>query len=716
MRPFLCWRSHFTFAPYEHQPKKIEAARFYVYARGMKRNALLLALLPAFVAVQLLFVWAYLTHEKTPHFWDYAMYASMAIGLFAQESLGATWAVFRESFARDYNLLFALPSQIGFALFGPNRTVFILTNAAIFLTLHQVALAFVLKSVFRLSFLRALGAALLGSALIPFLWYPLLQGYPDNGAAAALMFALGLGLRKRRDWAYALLLGALVGLAILLRRHYAYPGLALLAVLALADALPALRQTGRERLKSLGGAFGHAFWAGASALGLLVLTEPVYMREMVLTDFISLYKSYERPAPYFLLFALDRVGPLLFAGVCGGGLLAWRARPGSRREIAIVSGFTALWLVLWCLGPAQAGEHYLISVLPLFCLVGLYGLFSAARGRALLAFLVILFAANSVQAFWPRPLTALPSDPPRLGLLSEPRPPWVRTDYDVLKELALHIAQTTSDDDKIVVAASSFILNHNILQALYLGELRDVRPALRLVRAPEIDGKEPPPFDVYALANVYVVPEPPQYHLDPAGQKVVTALAGVFPPGPVASSLFRKDPLAFELMRGVKVSLWRREPWTPAGLIEGVQKMAALAGGAQDWLPVASGAGSRLVDLPTEPTQILGELSSRARAARYLFAQPLKAGRYRLAMQLDAQSACQNLAVAALLKNPLGATASTQALSPTVIPGPLYLPFEVEAAPYLELEIRAEPQSPCRFLLSGLRLESFGLPNRSRSD
>ena len=88
----------------------------------------------------------------------------------------------------------------------------------------------------------------------------------------------------------------------------------------------------------------------------------------------------------------------------------------------------------------------------------------------------------------------------------------------------------------------------------------------RFPKNPQIDHEEPAPFDAFAGSTVYIVPTPPQYHLDPAGQRVITAAANQFPPPPSRVSMFHADKELFHLADGATVTVWRRDPWTPDAL------------------------------------------------------------------------------------------------------------------------------------------------------
>jgi len=163
-------------------------------------------------------------------------------------------------------------------------------------------------------------------------------------------------------------------------------------------------------------------------------------------------------------------------------------------------------------------------------------------------FIAAALMAHIVFVFSPRIKFPLPSDPPRLSLLAQPRPPWQRTDLDDLKRLALYIKETTSPEDRIAVVGSSFIFNQDLLQRVYIEALHDYTTPLRFIPIPEADGQQDPPFNVFASANVYIVPDKPQYHLPPQGQKVITSFWRVLNS---EDSFFKKEPFSVTLMNDV---------------------------------------------------------------------------------------------------------------------------------------------------------------------
>lgn len=75
-----------------------------------------------------------------------------------------------------------------------------------------------------------------------------------------------------------------------------------------------------------------------------------------------------------------------------------------------------------------------------------------------------------------------------MGLLSAPRPPVVRTDYDALTALGRALMASTQPDDRIYVVASSFYLNQDLLARVFADALREPAMAARFQWGPEFDG------------------------------------------------------------------------------------------------------------------------------------------------------------------------------------------------------------------------------------
>ncbi len=680
------------------------------------------ALCALIILAQFMFLALYLGQEEAIHFWDYAMYANMARNLFAAPDSTTALAVFYESFSQNYNLLFAVPSLLSFAIFNPSRDVFILTNFLTYFVAFQCGLAFVLKQLFKQPWSVTLCASTALCALVPFMWYPLFQGYPDHAAAASLTFAVGFTLSEKPRLRDRIATGFFLGLAILFRRHYAYPAIAVIISLALYEAAIATprRWLDKTWIKNK---LGHFILLGVVLIAVLAICEPAYLKEMLFTDYRALYKSYERPPCYFVLFAFSRVGlGLLVLGLAGYGLQIY-LRPKNKRRLLYIAGMAFFWILLWAMGPGQAGDHYLISLLPLFCIVGLFGLGDSLlrqgqKSRALFIVIVLFLVANMIQAFWTGAFS-VPSQTPSFGLLSEARPPWVRGDRDELKRLATYIGETTGDEDRVVVVGSSFIFNQDLMRALYTDVLQDIRPALRFIPAPESDGDQDPPLDAYASGTVFLVATPTQYHLPAEGQRVVTALASRFQPSLYDTNDFKKDDVLFTLDNGVTVEVWRHvNAWLPGRLFQNLLEMRHIKDMPRHWLfEKMGGLGQFAKNTDTQSDIALMKHGHGRLTSSLFYDLPLEEGSYRVIPTVRSADTCNKVVLKGYVREQEGRIVAQQVVPVVQNGGPVHLPFDVPARAnqktFFTLSVITEATNSCTVAIEQLDIRQNdirGLP------
>lgn len=530
-----------------------------------------LYLTPPFFFALFFAVWAYLAAENNVVFWDFAMYFDMAFYLWNQPSFGAGVNVFLESLTQNYNLFFSFPSLLSFSFFDPTRTVFILTNFTTYFMGSLVALALIIRRLFAWHIYKALFVSLTLAPFIPFFWVPLLEGYPDHGATALLLFATALALTPKQSWKDMIIIGGLLGASIVFRRHFAYPVLALLLTMGLFSIFDFLRVSWKEKWSL----FFKYCTLGAALIGTIGLFEPIYFKNMLTTNYLSLYESYAHTAAYFTLYVLSQLGVGLFILSLFGFYILWQTKPKLRHMLLKYVTLILVWFLLWSLGPAQAGHHYLISLLPLLPFIGLAGFLTQSWERLSYriggGILFLFLAVNSLYSFYLAPTFIYPSDKPELGLMSASRIPWVRQDMDELKALAHYVSQQTTNQDRIVTVGSSFTFNQHMLAVLLQGN-----PAQkRLLFAPETDSSQQHPFHAFTYGTLFVVATPTQYHLTPSKQNVVGALASLFPLPEYLGSYYQKENIQFSLDRNVTLTIWRRIKPLPQKVLEKALKHIA---------------------------------------------------------------------------------------------------------------------------------------------
>lgn len=679
----------------------------------------------ALILSQALFVAAYVRHEHTVYFWDHAMYFGLARGGFAAfaHGWGEGFAYFYSSLANDYNLIFALPSFAAFALFGVSRLVFILTNFLVFFVAYEMAVAFVLWRGLRLSPARAVFISIIICSLIPPLWVPLLEGYPDAGAAASIVFAFGLALTETFAFQIArraLIFGAFLALAILLRRHYVYPALALLIASGLIGLFCILREKkAPQRWRQLAHLIGFYALTGVVMAALLAAVAPEFLQRALTIDYTGFYASYKKPALAFLRFAMAGFGFLL-AGTAAFGLLLLAREGGRGKKLVLFAGlFTALDLILWCAGPDEMGHHYILHVLPLLTALGLAGWVfgkwpKAGAPKYLLAgSLALALLANSAFALWFGPGGLMPNDNGAPSFASSPRPPAIRPDYDELLRLAKYLGLTTLPHDRILAIGSSFIFNQDILSNIYTDILDADEMPFRFLQAPEVDRIQAPPLNVFAEADVYVVPGAPQYHLGPQGQHVVTAAADQFPPPASRTDLFSPDDQIFHLMNGVDVKVWRRKNWTPEKLHAALQDIRRDAGESglfpQNWVTLMTPLRAQIVSDGQNFTLAGGIFDQDHKELGLFFDYPLSSGQYRLGFTALTDSNCKAPHFRVRAMTGTGATVIDKSFDPQLAPAETFqfaaLPDHAGENYFLRLDLALEPLQTCRAVIKDLRVE-----------
>jgi hypothetical protein len=690
----------------------------------------------ALLLAQCGFVAAYVLHENTVHFWDYAMYHDWARELFRLwqfDGAGAAWHRLQASMADDYNLLYALPSVLSFALFGDTRLIFIVTNFLCFVLGWQLAMAWLIRRLFMVPWRVAMFWVLAVMLLVPPFWVPLLGGFPDHAASLLIVLALGLMVGPQRGWRYALLLGLCLGFAILLRRHYAYPALAVLATAAVSDGvrvvMPLLLSHGRRRqlalpltwlrrLVIIGASYAVS---GAAVIAVLALLAPDFLQKITSIDYTQLYQSYSSPPLVYLRITLGNFGLLLAMAVAIGLVLLWRRVPAVRQQLVVIIIAGLLSLGLFAFGPAHAGPHYMLHLLPVLCALGLIGLYYALRSfpswlsHFALVIIMVALVSNTGWALWLAPKTIRPQSGQQASLLlSTPNPPERRADLPQLLALAEHLAATSLPNDTILIIGSSHTINQDIIARLLTEQLKRPDVAQRLLGISEVDGRGQPPFDALTQATIYVVPEKPQYHLRPEVQKYIGMLALQFPPNRLWSKLFSEDDASFVLQDQLAINIWRRRAWRPDMLAAAQQSMQDYVGQSQAWTVTQPGDGAAVFD-ENGASRLLAQLTPGQPTAEFFLIAPVQQRRLRLAMEIDGQGVCGKPTLQLTVAAKDGRVISTAKVQPVVMPGLLYQAAEIPAAidvAYLSLALHRDNYhgQNCLVQLNNLKVEAVAKP------
>ena len=528
-------------------------------------------------------------------------------------TLGVGFLVWRST-GWDYSLLPAvLPAPILLALHG-GRVTYIVTCAVLYLVPFVLLLGATAAALAperkRLAFW--IGAA--AAVALPALWLPTLRGYPDAGAGALVAAALVLFLRDmklRWRWTPAAI-GVCLAVAILFRRHFAYPALSLMMVIAgytLVSVVERLRTStpgrpvSRVILEETSGGMRVAAWFP----GALVLLGPGFVVRAVRTNYTDLYASYMKPPAVIASSFGEQFGWAAWILAALGYLAAWHWRALDRRRLAIVLGVLLLTLALWTFRVRQIGVHYALHVVPLIAL-GHFALAwtIAQRARGRLARSLVLVGVtsyaivNAVRAL--APLHGVPRALAHTPWLAASRPPLRWPDYDEIMRLVRDLRSVAGRADPIYVAASGALRSSSVRSAdLMLDD--PFRPGVKagditwgsrlyVPHTPHIDSRDGNPTTALLQARYVVVATPVQYHLSPDEQRIVRTAVEEFTEGRPLARDFELLPDVYTLADGARVRVYRRtRPSTETVALETFAHFRAALGRKYD-RPVLTYLGS----------------------------------------------------------------------------------------------------------------------------
>ena len=568
---------------------------------AFRRRALLtdFMLLAATVTVVLGLTHTYVARERFFYFWDQAHYQSIAERTASafQVSFKEGFDTLRLSYRDDYNALFALPLVPWLTVFGASRMSYemglaLVYQAPLILSWGAVAAHLVLERR-----RAAFWGAVLLALLTPMTWVPALRGFPDAAAATAMALALCLYLRDPgfEKGANLFLIGGLLALSVLIRRHFAYAVVAYFfaaGICALVDAL-GTPQPARERARLFGRRAGRLVLIANAGVIVAVAVAYQYVLRLITFDFTALYTSYENP--------VETVGNWYLEPY--GWIAVWLAAMGwvfgrSVRSIPKdATRFVLLWGVAlvaqWLLHVRQLGVQYTLHVTPLIVFgwlllcATIVDRLSGTPARLLLSLIVGLGATNLVLG-----LTTLgPQDSFALeSLFAGTRAPLVRPDYAEVTRLTQFLRTHSPSPDGVFVVGSSPCLNPDIVRQADVA-LEGRRPgSLDVFSVPNADSDGYYPMGKLLRARYVVLARPFQHHLPVREQEIVKSVYDLFDRGSPLASDFEAVP-GFYRLENCTVSLYRRQrPTTrPAALdaLDRMQAAVAVRPGMQpDWVVV----------------------------------------------------------------------------------------------------------------------------------
>lgn len=542
-------------------------------------------LLIILMLIAMTFTFTYVSNEHTFYWWDYTTYQNLTeakVNDFLESPINALYTTWRST-NRDYSsipTLLLIPFRFAF---GNSRLVYVLSITLLYLFPFVLVIAAIAAKLIP-SHPRAVyySTALL-ILLTPTAWAPTLRGYVDTGAALLIALAILIYLQdvKLKHWWQIVLIGFLLALAPLFRRHFIYDciafftAIALQAIIIFASELRQYPSNARRNLFER--SVRITLTIAATLIALAILGGP-FIKKVINTNFSLMYASYEVSGGEGFRYYGYAYGWVVWILAGLGFVAGIRTRVLAPSVTIFIVIFGSFSLLQWVFVVKQVGVHYtshftLLVVLGLAAFIWTALLTLKDRIRTLvLSFSGVYLILNAVMGLAPVDiLNNTPMRPTRFGMSQIPEiagtklselfsvnyPPLYRTDYDEVVRLIAYLRTVTPKQAPIYIAASSSLLNNNLLESAD-SSLHKQKQKLNFLPVPQVDSRDFYPLDLLLQAQYVVVATPLQYHLRPNEQNVIKVVVDAFNDNWEIAQDFTRLPVQFRLANGTVVKVYKR--------------------------------------------------------------------------------------------------------------------------------------------------------------
>ena len=573
----------------------------------------------------------YVSRERTFYHWDFGRSQHMTTAKaaeFREWPSGAVDSLWR-SFSADYNELFTAPILPFVLLLGDSRLVFVVSMALVYQVPFILAIgAIAVKMVplpSRLVFWSAAAVAL----STPQVWVPTLRGFPEMGAAFLIAVAIVLFLQNMAltHWWQVVLIGLCVATAMLLRRAFAYSGVAFFVTITLFTLL----RFGAQARNDFRSAWLHlvrvmtriVLTAAVSLMTLATVAWP-FLYNLLTRDYGSAYAYAYNPPPESFGYYVGTFGWGVWALTVLGLSFGVVVRTLSRPVTQVIVLFGTYSLAQWVLVVGYAAPHY-TPPFTMFVVLGLtaalWTVWSLTRGwgrmlalTALVSFLTLnaviglapvaflrqspvawLFPKNraplilSDEQYVGVPIASVLGRQPARSLFSENHAPLVREDYDEIRRLVDYLRSVAASREPIYVASSSVYVNEDLIRHAERAIHGNARSTLNFLQTQHVDALDSYPLAALLEAQYVIVPTPWQTHLRMGEQDLIRVVGVAFADKWEITRDFEPLSVEFRFANGAIARIYKRAHATSwATVLKTFEAMREFVGprpgGQLDWI------------------------------------------------------------------------------------------------------------------------------------
>ena len=569
----------------------------------------------------------YIASERNFHWWIDWYSATMQVVTALRESPSEAMQLVQDSLVRERNRLFTLPLVPFILIFGESRLVYHISLALVYLlplalamgaiatelipTPHSYSGYFITSKQLLPVYQRLIfwSTAFL-TLLIPVNWSSTFIGIPDTGGTLLLGLAAFLYLQELRlkQWWRVPLIGVLIGLSVLLRRHFAYGSIAFLGAITLQAFVVLviqIRQKRRFPWQSLLATTIRLILIAAIAFATLITIAPDFTYKALTMNYRTLYQSWSFPVGDMVNLYASFYGWGTWLLVVIGFSASILTRTVPLPTITLIGLWGIFSLIVWIGILRYANVFYSIQVTPLV-IIGLatflWTTWSRLVGRVRTVMLSVAgcyLIGNLVLGLTPIATITQAFHP----LFAISLPPLVRTDYDEVVRLVNALRQLAPHNEPIyVVGYQRLQLSPSVISAAERVVYGREGRILNILPAPQVDSRDQYPLETLLQAQYVVVPNPlAEYPNDLTKVPivgewlpnkeigVVRVVFEAFTQNWEIVGDFQRLPVQFKLENGSVVSLYQRI--RPTSVSTAVRTLSTIQqyigerpGGQRNWM------------------------------------------------------------------------------------------------------------------------------------
>ncbi|MEK4430727.1 hypothetical protein MHB54_16085 [Paenibacillus sp. FSL M7-0802] len=517
-----------------------------------------------------LFIVSFNSQERFVYFWDFSGYWATTISytdMWFSSPIDAITKIYASILKDEYNVVPQVPLVLLFKLLGTSFPMFTLSiYIAYVIPFFSLISAMILRIIsdYNKEISSKIVILIISSiALVTSIMQPVLSGYLDSAGLIACIFITGLVYLREKNQVrtisfYFTMIFFLIGLAFI-RRWYAYWILGFFIAYGLIILYRLIFSKGEERKKVIV-SLRDLFLIGLGCLIILLVGFREFFTRSLYTNYQDLYSAYQSGGlSHNIELLIQNFGWLTLLISIIGILEGWIRNKNLR---PLVFGLVIQMLIsfyLFVRVQSMGQQHYYILVPSLTVLFAL-GVFSLTKlsgqnwYKIIVACLILmLLIGNFSHSFIRQPLPLLKNFN---GIYTSNQTyPRVRTDLEQLRLISSYLNELSRNEKPIYVISSSFIFNDDILRKLSMPD--NLNPVPSLIGVSHVDKRDGLPKG-FLQAEIIVVADPIQYHLNPDDQRVIGELAKPFLQniGIGKSFLLKKT---FTIAEGIKVNVYEKK-------------------------------------------------------------------------------------------------------------------------------------------------------------